>query len=92
MDSCGVLSVDTKCLDWPILWQTLTDRLCKELGEDVLKLRSEVFSLSYNAGQPASQNWSLTYANGRNSQDLTADAVIMTVRPIEDLCSLLFVS
>ncbi|XP_022133942.1 protoporphyrinogen oxidase, chloroplastic/mitochondrial [Momordica charantia] len=58
--------------------QTLTDRLCKELGEDVLKLRSEVFSLSYNAGQPASQNWSLTYANGRNSQDLTADAVIMT--------------
>ncbi|XP_050938624.1 protoporphyrinogen oxidase 2 isoform X4 [Cucumis melo] len=58
--------------------QTLTDTLSKELGEDALKLRSEVLSLSYNAGKYASQNWSLIYSKDKNSKDLIADAVIMT--------------
>ncbi|XP_038884133.1 protoporphyrinogen oxidase 2 isoform X2 [Benincasa hispida] len=58
--------------------QTLTDTLSKELGEDVLKLRSEVLSLSYNAGKSTSQNWSLIYSKDQKSKDLIADAVIMT--------------
>lgn len=79
---------DTHWYTNPILWQTLTDTLSKELGEDALKLRSEVLSLSYNAGKYASQNWSLIYSKDKNSKDLIADAVIMTVSPIEEFCFL----
>ncbi|XP_057982173.1 protoporphyrinogen oxidase 2 isoform X2 [Malania oleifera] len=59
--------------------QTLTDTLCKELGEDQLKLESEVLSLSYSLDEKsASGNWSVSYACGKHSQDMPFDAVIMT--------------
>lgn len=62
--------------------QTLTDTLCKELGEDALRLTSKVLSLSYgHVEKSALDNWSVAYASNvdKQSKDLSFDAVIMTV-------------
>ncbi|KAF1885693.1 hypothetical protein Lal_00039541 [Lupinus albus] len=57
--------------------QTLTDTLCKEIGEDGLKLNAKVLSLAYSHdGLSSSQNWSITCASNQNTQ--VVDAVIMT--------------
>uniref|UniRef100_A0A2P2L3V0 Amine oxidase n=1 Tax=Rhizophora mucronata TaxID=61149 RepID=A0A2P2L3V0_RHIMU len=60
--------------------QTLTDALCKKLGRDELKLESKVLSLSCSPDGKL-ENWSISCAsNGdKDSQDLSYDAVIMTV-------------
>ncbi|KAI4348292.1 hypothetical protein L6164_009028 [Bauhinia variegata] len=55
--------------------QTLTDTLCKEIGEDALKLNAKVLSLSYCPGNSSSENWSISASN-KDTQ--TIDAVIMT--------------
>ncbi|KAJ8750119.1 hypothetical protein K2173_014034 [Erythroxylum novogranatense] len=59
--------------------QTLTDTLCKELGEDNLKLESKVLSLSYVHDEKL-ENWSISHASkgDKHSQDSHYDAVIMT--------------
>lgn len=60
----------------------LTERLCKELGKDDLKLKSKVLSLAYSpSGNSASDNWSVSYASqhNKNTQQLSFDGVIMTV-------------
>jgi len=58
--------------------QTLTDTLCKELGKDDIKLNAKVLTLAYSHdGSSPLQNWSITCASSRNTQDV--DAVIMTV-------------
>jgi len=65
--------------------QTLTDTLCKELGKDDIKLNAKVLTLAYSHdGSSPSQNWSITCASTRKTQDV--DAVIMTV----SMVSLLF--
>ncbi|KAL1352715.1 hypothetical protein AAHE18_06G188200 [Arachis hypogaea] len=57
--------------------QTLTDALCKELGQDDLKLNSKVLTLAYNHdGSSSSQNWSISCASNQNIE--AVDAVIMT--------------
>ncbi|XP_020960574.1 protoporphyrinogen oxidase, chloroplastic/mitochondrial isoform X4 [Arachis ipaensis] len=57
--------------------QTLTDALCKELGQDDLKLNSKVLTLAYNHdGSSSSQNWSISCASNQNIEGV--DAVIMT--------------
>ncbi|XP_058102266.1 protoporphyrinogen oxidase, mitochondrial isoform X2 [Magnolia sinica] len=64
--------------------QTLTDMLCKELGKDSLKLKSKVFSLSYNLDETSLfNNWRVSCAtNPANrkepSRNQSFDAVIMT--------------
>lgn len=61
--------------------QMLTERLCKELGKDDLKLKSKVLSLAYSpSGNSASDNWSVSYASqhNKNTQQLSFDGVIMT--------------
>ncbi|KAK9272025.1 hypothetical protein L1049_002394 [Liquidambar formosana] len=60
--------------------RTLTDMLCKELGKDELKLKSEVLSLSYNHDEKSAENWLVSYASShdKHSQDFSFDAVIMT--------------
>jgi hypothetical protein len=58
--------------------QTLTDTLCKELGKDDLKLNAKVLTLAYSHdGSSPSQNWSITCASNKKTQDV--DAVIITV-------------
>ncbi|KAJ7974776.1 Protoporphyrinogen oxidase [Quillaja saponaria] len=61
--------------------QTLTDRLCKELGKDDLQLNSKVLSLSYSRdGNPTSESWTIASTSNQEtlSQGLSVDAVIMT--------------
>ncbi|XP_058763019.1 protoporphyrinogen oxidase 2-like [Vicia villosa] len=57
--------------------QTLTDTLCKELGKDDLTLNAKVLTLAYSHdGSSPSENWSITCASNKKTQDV--DAVIMT--------------
>ncbi|XP_042494987.1 protoporphyrinogen oxidase, mitochondrial [Macadamia integrifolia] len=66
---------------------TLTDTLCNVLGEDNMKLKSKVLSLSYNHDvNSASNNWSISYAtkHSRTSQHQSFDAIIVTA-PLSDV-------
>ncbi|XAR51980.1 Protoporphyrinogen oxidase [Bertholletia excelsa] len=61
--------------------QTLTDALCKELGNNELKLQSKVLELSYCCSEnSSSENWSISYVPmpGKESKEQSFDAVIMT--------------
>ncbi|KAJ4961711.1 hypothetical protein NE237_021621 [Protea cynaroides] len=61
--------------------QTLTDTLCNVLGEDNMKLKSKVLSLSYNHDvNSAPNNWSISYAteHSQTSRPQSFDAVIVT--------------
>ncbi|XP_077227144.1 flavin containing amine oxidoreductase family isoform X2 [Tasmannia lanceolata] len=63
--------------------QTLIDILCKELGNDNLKLKSKVLSLSYNHDGNLLNNWSISFTTSHPkrkdlSLDQYFDAVIMT--------------
>ncbi|GAU33321.1 hypothetical protein TSUD_165860 [Trifolium subterraneum] len=63
--------------------QTLTDTLCKELGNDDLKLNAKVLTLAYSHdGSSPSQNWSITCASNKKTQDV--DAVIVTA-PLDNV-------
>ena len=54
--------------------------MCKQLGEDELKLQCEVLSLSYNQkGIPALGNWSVSSMSKNTSEDQSYDAVVVTV-------------
>ncbi|XP_074564525.1 protoporphyrinogen oxidase 2 [Curcuma longa] len=63
--------------------QTLTDKLCEEVGADNLQLNSKVLSLScsYRGSSPLT-SWSISYGanDGKNAakKDQPFDAVIMT--------------
>lgn len=64
--------------------QTLTDMLCKEIGNENLKLKAKVLSLAYENGKSPCNRWWVSYAsNSANHiqppQDQSFDAVIMTV-------------
>ncbi|PNY10207.1 protoporphyrinogen oxidase chloroplastic/mitochondrial-like [Trifolium pratense] len=63
--------------------QTLTDTLCKELGKDDLKLNAKVLTLAYSHdGSSPSQNWSITCASNKKTQEV--DAVIITA-PLDNV-------
>lgn len=66
--------------------QTLIDTVCKQFGEDELKLQSKVLSLSYSHDMDSQlKDWSVSYAsNGKHAQALPFDAVVMTA-PVSDL-------
>lgn len=62
--------------------QTLTDTLCKQLGNHELKLNSKVLSLSYShGGNSKSDSWSVSCVA---NDDKLVDAVILTA----PLCSI----
>ncbi|CAI0457538.1 unnamed protein product [Linum tenue] len=63
--------------------QTLTDRLCKEIEKDELKLGSKVLSLAYNCDAKSTPaNWSISYASNSDkpSHCSSYNAVVMTVQ------------
>lgn len=68
-----------------VLLQTLTDKLCEEVGVDKLKLNSEVLSLSCSCdGSSPFSSWSISYAASdadtkELKKDQSFDAVIMTL-------------
>ncbi|NP_001413364.1 protoporphyrinogen oxidase 2 [Spinacia oleracea] len=65
--------------------QTLVDTICKEFGEDELKLQSEVLSLSYSHnGSLTSENWSVSSMSNSTIQDQPYDAVVVTA-PINNV-------
>ncbi|GFP84921.1 protoporphyrinogen oxidase mitochondrial [Phtheirospermum japonicum] len=67
--------------------QTLTDALCKELGEDELKLRSRVLELSCCCSEQSPlDNWSISYEleDKRLSCKKSFDALIVTA-PLSDV-------
>nr|QXF78614.1 mitochondrial protoporphyrinogen oxidase [Amaranthus retroflexus] len=65
--------------------QTLVDTMCKQLGEDELKLQCEVLSLSYNQkGIPSLGNWSVSSMSNNTSEDQSYDAVVVTA-PIRNV-------
>ncbi|KMZ72371.1 Protoporphyrinogen oxidase 2 [Zostera marina] len=62
--------------------QTLVDKLCSQLDDESLKLRSKVLSLSYYNDE-ISHKWSISYSSHLDNQkqqflDQSFDAVIMT--------------
>lgn len=64
--------------------QTLVDKLCSQLDDESLKLRSKVLSLSYYNDE-ISHKWSISYSSHLDNQkqqflDQSFDAVIMTVK------------
>ncbi|CAL1391490.1 unnamed protein product [Linum trigynum] len=67
--------------------QTLTDRLCKEIEKDELKLGSKVLSLAYNCDAKSTPaNWSISYASNSDkpSHCSSYNAVVMTA-PLDNL-------
>ncbi|CDP16674.1 unnamed protein product [Coffea canephora] len=68
--------------------QTLTNALCKELGEKDLKLRHEVLELSCSSRSKSSllDSWSVSYASQHKkmSEEKSFDAVIVTA-PLNNL-------
>nr|GEV93330.1 protoporphyrinogen oxidase, mitochondrial [Tanacetum cinerariifolium] len=60
--------------------QTLTNALCKEVGQNQLNLQSKVLEMSYSCDDNMVGNWSLYYAPEQNKQlnQQSFDAVIMT--------------
>ncbi|CAH9105636.1 unnamed protein product [Cuscuta epithymum] len=71
--------------------QTLTDALCKKLGEDELKLSSKVLELSSCHKENCLDGWLVSYATPHviHSVDEPFDAVVMTA-PLSDVKTMKF--
>ncbi|VFQ97530.1 unnamed protein product [Cuscuta campestris] len=71
--------------------QTLTDALCKELGEDELKLSSKVLELSSHHKENCLGSWLVSYASPHRKHSVkeSFDAVVMTA-PLSDVKTMNF--
>ncbi|GMH25702.1 hypothetical protein Nepgr_027545 [Nepenthes gracilis] len=59
--------------------KTFVEAICRQFGDDELKLQAKVLSLSYRPGKNSPlENWSVSYSANNSTQDLSFDAVLMT--------------